>query len=53
MPRLDGTGPNGQGPMTGRKMGKCNPNNQKNFNNFNNVNNVSKPMRGNRRNMGK
>ncbi len=24
MPRLDGTGPNGQGPMTGRRMGRCN-----------------------------
>lgn len=23
MPRLDGTGPAGQGPMTGRKMGRC------------------------------
>jgi len=26
MPRLDRTGPNGAGPMTGRAMGKCNPN---------------------------
>ena len=24
MPRGDGTGPNGQGPMTGRRMGDCN-----------------------------
>ena len=24
MPRFDGTGPNGQGPMTGRGMGQCN-----------------------------
>ena len=23
MPRFDGTGPNGLGPMTGRGMGKC------------------------------
>lgn len=23
MPRFDGTGPNGKGPMTGRKMGSC------------------------------
>lgn len=23
MPRLDGTGPMGQGPMTGRGMGNC------------------------------
>ena len=23
MPRLDGTGPFGQGPMTGRGMGRC------------------------------
>ena len=26
MPRFDGTGPAGQGPMTGRGMGPCNPN---------------------------
>jgi len=24
MPRLDGTGPEGKGPQTGRKLGKCN-----------------------------
>jgi len=23
MPRFDGTGPQGNGPMTGRKMGRC------------------------------
>ncbi len=23
MPRMDGTGPTGQGPMTGRRMGPC------------------------------
>ncbi|MBN1778746.1 MAG: DUF5320 domain-containing protein [Candidatus Buchananbacteria bacterium] len=23
MPNLDGTGPNGQGPKTGRQMGNC------------------------------
>ncbi|MGD9964343.1 MAG: DUF5320 domain-containing protein [Candidatus Izemoplasmatales bacterium] len=23
MPRRDGTGPNGYGPLTGRKMGNC------------------------------
>jgi len=23
MPRLDGTGPEGQGPQTGRKLGSC------------------------------
>ncbi|NIV97652.1 hypothetical protein GWN26_00245, partial [Candidatus Saccharibacteria bacterium] len=23
MPRFDGTGPQGQGPMTGRGMGRC------------------------------
>jgi hypothetical protein len=23
MPKLDGTGPEGEGPLTGRKMGKC------------------------------
>ena len=26
MARLDGTGPTGNGPMTGRGMGNCNPN---------------------------
>ncbi|MFA5736624.1 MAG: DUF5320 domain-containing protein [Candidatus Paceibacterota bacterium] len=26
MPRFDGTGPNGQGPMTGRGMGPCGDN---------------------------
>lgn len=26
MPRGDRTGPQGQGPMTGRDRGKCNPN---------------------------
>lgn len=24
MPNLDGTGPNGKGPATGRRMGTCN-----------------------------
>ncbi len=23
MPNKDGTGPNGKGPLTGRKLGKC------------------------------
>ncbi|KYH34093.1 hypothetical protein CLTEP_19380 [Clostridium tepidiprofundi DSM 19306] len=34
MPRLDGTGPNGMGPMTGRGLGKCTSNsvNQTNAN---------------------
>jgi hypothetical protein len=27
MPRKDGSGPDGKGPMTGRGLGKCNPNN--------------------------
>ncbi len=27
MPRLDGTGPSGKGPKTGRGLGKCAPNN--------------------------
>lgn len=26
MPRLDGTGPEGKGPKTGRGIGNCNPN---------------------------
>lgn len=25
MPKLDGTGPSGKGPKTGRGLGKCNP----------------------------
>ncbi len=31
MPRGDKTGPNGQGPLTGRKMGFCTGNNQPGF----------------------
>lgn len=27
MPRGDGTGPEGKGPMTGRGLGNCNPKN--------------------------
>ncbi|MDD4028922.1 MAG: DUF5320 domain-containing protein [Caldisericia bacterium] len=27
MPGFNGTGPNGQGPMTGRGLGNCNPDN--------------------------
>lgn len=30
MPRLDGTGPNGQGSMTGRGMGNCTAGKQRN-----------------------
>ncbi|MDD3263096.1 MAG: DUF5320 domain-containing protein [Candidatus Absconditabacteria bacterium] len=29
MPRRDGTGPKGQGPMTGAKMGNCEKNGEK------------------------
>jgi len=29
MPRLDGTGPQGQGSMTGRGMGNCQPDSPK------------------------
>lgn len=28
MPRLNRTGPMGEGPMTGRRMGRCNPDNK-------------------------
>ncbi len=28
MPNMDKTGPNGQGPMTGRGAGNCSPDNQ-------------------------
>lgn len=31
MPKFDGTGPNSEGPMTGRKKGDCNNEND-NFN---------------------
>jgi hypothetical protein len=31
MPRLNGTGPHGAGPMTGRGMGYCGSNNQGRF----------------------
>lgn len=30
MPRKDNTGPEGQGPMTGRGLGSCNSDNEKN-----------------------
>ena len=33
MPRFDGTGPNGQGPITGRGMDKCNKTQEENGNN--------------------
>ena len=29
MPRLDGTGPNGEGSKTGRGLGNCNPDQEK------------------------
>ncbi len=29
MPRMNGTGPEGKGPKTGRKLGKCNEVSQK------------------------
>ena len=32
MPRGDKTGPRGEGPMTGRGLGNCNPNNVPNGN---------------------
>jgi hypothetical protein len=35
MPRFDKTGPEGSGPMTGRKQGKCNPDQQVQDKNFN------------------
>jgi len=31
MPRQDGTGPMGQGPMTGRGMGNCSPQGRRGF----------------------
>ncbi|MFO8235777.1 MAG: DUF5320 domain-containing protein [Bacteroidales bacterium] len=35
MPGFDRTGPEGQGPMTGRKLGRCNPNAPENTDNVN------------------
>ena len=34
MPRLDGTGPQGQGPRTGRGLGNCQRNNKGSLRNF-------------------
>ncbi len=34
MPRFDQTGPSGQGPMTGRKMGDCSTSNLNNTTQF-------------------
>lgn len=31
MPAMDGTGPNGQGPMTGGGFGRCNPGTDKTY----------------------
>jgi len=36
MPRFDRTGPEGQGPRTGRMMGKCAPKNNSNSDNSRN-----------------
>ncbi len=30
MPRFDGTGPNGEGPRTGRRLGNCGRNGNRN-----------------------
>ncbi|MDD2505209.1 MAG: DUF5320 domain-containing protein [Bacilli bacterium] len=35
MPRRDGTGPRGEGPLTGRNFGPCKYENQYNDQNFN------------------
>ncbi len=29
MPGFNGTGPEGKGPLTGRRLGRCNPDNNK------------------------
>lgn len=34
MPGLDNTGPEGQGPRTGRRLGRCNSNNKSETTNF-------------------
>lgn len=55
MPRLDGTGPLGEGSRTGRGLGNCNPNNKEKINNndtvkaednLNNQNTFKKPLYG-------
>jgi|GEM_PF-255272 len=51
MPGLDHTGPLGQGPRTGRRMGKCAPKNTDGTNSANNV--PSQRGRGMGRNQGK
>ncbi|MFW6309449.1 MAG: DUF5320 domain-containing protein [bacterium] len=48
MPRGDGTGPAGEGPMTGRATGYCSGNNQPGFmNTGRNFNNRSLPQNRN------
>ena len=37
MPGFDGTGPLGQGPMTGRGLGKCNPETKDRLNELNDL----------------
>ena len=53
MPRFDSTGPNGQGPLTGRKKGKCGYHKSKGFKDTINEqeieNNVGKGLQRNRR----
>lgn len=51
MPKLDRTGPNGNGPRTGRELGSCNTNqdttktNKENQQNGNQSNNQNKPKK--------
>jgi hypothetical protein len=44
MPRFNGTGPNGQGPMTGRGLGICNPDNVNPNQQNNSTNVVQRPI---------
>lgn len=62
MPRKDGTGPNGEGSMTGRGLGNCNPNNEnqetdrplrRGINNFRRNNQGFRGNRGRRSGCGK
>ena len=48
MPGLNRTGPLGEGPMTGRKQGRCNPNNRKNLSEA-----PSRPLKGRGLGLGK
>ena len=56
MPRFDGTGPDGKGPMTGRGLGKCSGNTRSTTNkdastNYGQRNGLGRKLRGRFRNI--